>query len=163
MAKKKTKKVVKKTKPKSKTVKIPKVDKKLPKKTAWIIFGLFLVVIIALLFFYYSKGMIGKAYVTECESATCFIEKANECKPAKYTTIIGTSTIEIESLQGCILKKTVLNLDATEPQEIRDFFTGKYMTCTYEKGEFNDDFAYQISGPLEECEGPLVDAINAVI
>ena len=172
MAKKKTAK-----KSKSKTSrKKPKISRKkikqniklspgkpVPKKTLWMIFGLLVIVVVALIFFYYSKGLIGKAFVTECDTTACFIEKANECEPARYLTKIGTSTIEMEVTSDCKLKKTVIDLDETEPEEIREFFKEKYMICNYEKGAFNEDFAYQISGPLGECAGPLKDAIEAVI
>jgi len=162
---KKTIKKVKKSKSRRKSQKSLKLPagKKMSKKTTWLVVGLFIVVIIALVFFFYSKGFVGRAYVTECDTAVCLIEQANECKPAEYIVNIGTSTIKMEILSGCRLKKTIIKLDETEPVEIRDFFKGKSMTCTYEKGEFNNDFAYQISGPLDECEGSLKDAIEAVV
>ena len=124
---------------------------------------IFIIIVILLIILFYSGGLIGKAYVTECDTSACFIEKANACEPAIYTTTMGTTTVEMEILPGCELKKTILALDETEPAEVRTFFTGKTMTCDYEQGNFDEDFAFQISGPLDECEGNLVDAINAVI
>lgn len=140
-----------------------KISNKQSSKTLFVVSFVFLILLVAILFLYFSGTLSGKAFLQECEDEACLIDKANLCEETKFTTKIGTSTIEMEVLSGCRLKKTILKLDDAEPKEIREFFEGKYMICDYDKGDFDDDFAYQITGPLDECYGPLVQAISDVI
>ena len=120
-------------------------------------------ILIILGYYFYTSGRIGRAYVSQCDSPSCLIENANKCNPTIYTARIGSAIIDMEILPNCAIKKTVVKLDETEPEEIRDYFEGRWMVCTYERNNFDDDFAYQISGPLENCEGSLVQSINEVI
>jgi len=134
-----------------------------PKNHLIITMVIIVLILIALGYYFYTSGRVGKAYVLQCESPSCLIENANKCSPAIYTARIGTSIIEMEIFPNCAIKKTVVKLDETEPKEIRDYFEGSSMVCTYEMNNFDDDFAYQISGPLDNCEGSLVQNINKVI
>ncbi|RLE47219.1 hypothetical protein DRJ25_02925 [Candidatus Woesearchaeota archaeon] len=163
---------IKSTKPKKKTLRIRldkefKLSENIPTRNnnakLFLAGTIFVAIIILLIILFYSGNLIGGATKTQCDTPKCFIEKANACEPAEYITTIGTTTIKMEIKQGCRLKKTILSLDETEPQEIREYFKGKSMTCDYEKDNFDNDFAFQISGPLDNCKGDLVDAIKAVI
>ena len=139
------------------------VHREKPKSHLIITLIIIILILISLGYYFYTSGRIGRAYVSQCNSPSCLIENANNCNPAIYTARIGTSIIEMEILPDCAIKKTVVKLDETEPEEIRNYFEGRSMVCTYEKNNFDDDFAYQISGPLENCEGSLVQSINEVI
>jgi hypothetical protein len=136
------------------------------KKTKVFLFAAFILailIIITTIFLYSSQGFIGKAHFFECDTIDCFLEKANDCESASFTTKIGTTTILLEVSNDCLLKKEIIDLDMTEPEEVRNLFKGKSMICSYTKGYFDDDFVYQISGPLDDCRGSLVDTINEVI
>jgi len=165
VAKKKAKKPIRK---KTKKAEINKLlNKRLrklkqkPSKTRYLfIFILALVIIAAITYFLYTT--YNKEPVV-CTDLGCFLEQAANCEPAIYTTKIATATIELKIKPGCKLIKKILGLDSDEAAEIRAFFTGKEMTCSYDKGAFNPVLAKQISGPLDDCTGNLVDAIKAVV
>lgn len=92
-----------------------------------------------------------------------FLDKANNCKPAIMDKEIGTITMELKINDDCSITKTVIDVLDTEPEAIQDLFLGASMTCTYDKGMFDEDYVNQISGNLGYCSGSLVDAVLAVI
>ncbi len=61
------------------------------------------------------------------------------------------------------MNKKVVNMDSSEPAEVRDLFVGAEMDCNYDKGNFDENYVTQISGNLGFCSGDLVDAVLAVL
>jgi len=119
-----------------------------------------LIALTAIVYFFMQPAGVGKAVET---GESDFIAKANQCAPAVTEVEINTATMRIESHDDCSITKTVIAMDETEPEEIRDLFVGSEMTCTYDRGAFDSDYVTQISGNLGYCEGSLVRAILAVI
>ncbi len=98
-----------------------------------------------------------------CKTDECFIEAANECKPAILEKKIATADIRLEIKEGCVLNKKIIDMEEAEPEEVRNLFIGAEMNCNYDKGQFDDTYVEQISGNLGFCEGTLVDAVLAVL
>ena len=92
-----------------------------------------------------------------------FLDKANNCQTATMEKEIGTITMKLKVNDDCSITKTVVAVAETEPEAIQDLFLGTTMTCTYDKGMFDETYVNQISGNLGYCSGSLVDAILAVI
>ena len=98
---------------------------------------------------------------TNCDyDNDCFIEKADNCKSAVVRSTIGDGTIVKYTTKDCTLTKEIERFSATEPQQVKDFFKNKKMTCKYEKQDFNGAMLYGLSIGIEDCEGQLKDAIE---
>lgn len=141
--------------------KFKSLEKQSKNKAKYIFLTLLILVIVTALVYYLYITYTKEAKV--CDSLDCFLESASACEPAVYVTKIATATIELKIDPGCTLIKKILRLDKTEPPEITAYFTGKEMTCFYDKGSFNQALATKLSGPLDECTGTLVDAIKAIV
>ena len=91
----------------------------------------------------------------ECDTAYCFAERANECKPTIFWNEIENATIQYEITDQCVLVKTIIDFPETEEPEIKDALLGKNMTCYYEEGLFLIDHLETLKGVFEDCEGEL--------
>lgn len=113
-------------------------------------------VVLGLVAVYFTMG-------SRLVSEDVFIERANACQPAVFEKTIGTATMRLESKRGCVLEKTIIAMDESEPVEVRNLFIGAQMTCEYQQGAFDTRYVMQISGDLGSCQGSLVDAVLAVV
>jgi len=110
-------------------------------------------------------SQIGTIFVSEknCGSdSECFITAANLCQSAKFQNNIAGSVYEYKT-KDCVLTKTALKINETEPQEIKDIFEGQSMTCEYSNGYFNENWLNTLSTDAELCEGGLKDAIDMIV
>ena len=97
-----------------------------------------------------------------CTDAVCFADYANECKKVKMISTEDTATYELKSA-NCVFTKKVLNMSETEPAAIRELFMGKTMECSYNQSSFNPDWIDTLIGGIEDCSGPLKEAIYEVV
>ncbi len=94
--------------------------------------------------------------VFECDSLECFASDVNSCNDRIY--VFNDSGIKFNfEVEGCTLTKTVVGLPPNEPEAIKDLFLGKSLTCTFEKGEFDDRILTTLLSGLDNCEGELKD------
>lgn len=106
-------------------------------------------------------------YPWPCRSAECFVEMANNCRPASYKMNIGG--LEGEGVRvyfktrNCVLTKRVIGMATTEPDFIKEAFLGKEMQCPYDEGGFNPLHLTTLSALINECEGELRNNIALVI
>ncbi len=115
--------------------------------------------VIFLIIFFAAIGAYIWFFPTACATENCFVRHANNCGKVSYSNIIGGTTMLYEA-NNCVLKKTVTEMAADEPQETRDAFLGKSMLCKYKEGDFSPLYVNAISGFLTTCEGDLRTAIQ---
>jgi hypothetical protein len=116
------------------------------------------VVIIIAVGIYFLIPVVQSLFVS-CNTADCFIAKAENCGSARIDQTIGGSVFRL-SVEKCILTKTLSKINETEPQEMKDLLGGKSMTCAYSSGMFDDNWIKTLSIGIEDCSGDLKDAID---
>ena len=84
----------------------------------------------------------------QCESKECFLGKANNCKNAYFVNNEDFGVVRYDSYFNCWVKKTIVSLDESESQEMKNLLEGKYMYC--------DKYAYRSSGFDDELVGDLL-------
>ncbi|PIN68815.1 hypothetical protein COV93_07905 [Candidatus Woesearchaeota archaeon CG11_big_fil_rev_8_21_14_0_20_43_8] len=100
---------------------------------------------------------------TDCGTdKECFLAYANQCMHAKLTYSSYGTTIYFESTRQCELEETVMDLDPDEPQSVSDIFLGRSMTCAYAPDGLTDAHILSLRTDIENCQGPLKDAIYDV-
>jgi hypothetical protein len=107
------------------------------------------------------SSMIGSMSIANCMDPTCFTTAANNCQSATFQNNIAGSIIKYDT-KNCILTKTILKMNETEPQEMIDLFQGKSMTCTYTQDDFNTDLINSLTIGTDLCSGDLKDTIDLV-
>lgn len=129
-----------------------------PKKSmAWIYVGIsILVVIIVVLLIFFVPYMIG---VKECSDNECFITEANQCNPAFLVVDDEGTVYEYKSFTDCTLTKSITKVSDAEPFMIKELFTEKSMTCSYDKGAFDEKWLTTLLGGLDQCTGQLKEAL----
>ncbi len=92
----------------------------------------------------------------------CFISVANNCENASmlFTNEVGTFNY---STSDCVFTKTLITLNSTETEEMKNLLQGKSMTCRYEKGKFDQRLATSLIFGMEYCEGDLKEALAQLI
>ena len=100
---------------------------------------------------------------TPCSDATCFIAAANNCEDMNVTLIGNIATFAYTSSSSCVFTKTLVQVDANETQQMKDFLNGKSMICTYEKGKFNPGLVTSLVEGMENCTGDLKDAVSQLL
>lgn len=113
-----------------------------------------LVAALALLLYSYSPK--GK----DCGSDfACFMEYANECRPASLTIDFAGNILEYHSTDDCRLIKKITRVTPSESIEVKDFLEGKEMICDYDRYYLNQTWVENFATGLEACDGELKDAI----
>jgi hypothetical protein len=130
---------------------------KAQKRPSFALFAIILIVILALSLAAYL--LFFSAAEKKCPTAECFVTSADECESASFQQAQGGSIFEY-STKNCILTKTVIQLNETEPPEIKELLEGKSMRCEYEKGNFDTELVGTISIGIENCTGELKDNIE---
>lgn len=97
-----------------------------------------------------------------CSEAQCFINAANNCQKAYFETSIKGTMFRLTS-ENCMITKELMSIASNEPENLHQMFTGKSMICKYQKGNFNPDHIFELTGNLLMCEGPLKDAYLSVL
>lgn len=135
---------------------------KLMKKSNVLPYILSALVIIALAAGIYFLFPVFSDLFVSCNTADCFIAKAENCESAKMEQNFDGSIFKL-SVKNCVLTKTALKLNESEPQEIKDLLEGASMKCEYGEGNFNTDWTGTLSIGIENCSGDLKDAIDELI
>ena len=99
---------------------------------------------------------------TECTNQECFISAANDCESAFLEQDEEGSLFSYKT-ENCILTKTAVKLSEDEPVEIIEQFEGSSMTCSYEKNNFDIDLLTTLTLGIENCSGPLKDALDDLL
>jgi len=121
----------------------------------FIIVGILILAAIAAAYFW----LLPMLTVQSCADEACFITAADDCKTATFSNALAGSVFEYKT-KNCILTKTLIQINETEPAEIRDLLEGKSMTCNYAKGNFAPELVLTISIGIEACQGELKDGIE---
>ena len=100
-------------------------------------------------------------FINFCNDKECFIEAANSCESSSFTQVENTITVKY-STEDCILTKKIINLDNTEPKEVKDLFINLEMFCNYEKNNFDSSLIEGFSVQIDQCNGPLKDIVEQV-
>ena len=127
----------------------------------YVLITLFMIILIILVVWFVNY-IIESSASFNCDTAECFIEKANNCESATYETQIETIKLNLET-NDCELTKEVIAVSEEEPESIRNLFKGAEMTCEYDQNEFNRKYLDQISYDIATCKGSLVDAVKTVL
>lgn len=106
--------------------------------------------------------LINSFSVVACENKECLISEAENCKNAELTLIEEAGTFEYLS-KGCLLTKTILALDESESEEIKQLLEMKSMTCGYEKGNFDANWVNSLILGIEKCEGELAETLGQLV
>lgn len=95
----------------------------------------------------------------DCEfDQTCFIAKANACEKASLKENVEGSIAEYKT-NNCILTKEIIEFSENEPEQVKDFFKNKKMTCEHIKNNFDITLIQGVSTNINDCEGELKNAI----
>lgn len=89
----------------------------------------------------------------------CFLDKANKCVHASYQNSIGETEFLFTTTEDCTLIKQINRLNENEPIEIKELFQDKYMSCNYQKNNFEEQYLDSISYNIDNCDGELKDII----
>jgi len=96
---------------------------------------------------------------SECETAECFAEKANNCEKSVYILDEEGTTYRFTSSTDCVVEKSVTAVSDTEPEIIREMFLNKAMSCTYSQDGFDERLLSTLLSGLENCEGELKESL----
>jgi hypothetical protein len=96
------------------------------------------------------------ATAADNDTAT-FISAANTCQPMNLAVTNGIGTFTYNSTSGCVLVKTLVSLNASESQEVKNMLERKNMVCSYTKGNFDPRLVTSLTGGMEYCHGNLRD------
>tara|TARA_Y100000034_G_C6907521_1_gene421623 strand:- start:66 stop:659 length:594 start_codon:yes stop_codon:yes gene_type:complete len=124
-------------------------------KNKKLIIGFFVILVLILIIF----GVI--LSLDSCNDKECFVQSANLCEKAVFTQVEKTITVNYET-KDCVLIKKIIDLDNSEPKEVKDLFLNQEMSCNYEKGEFDSSFIESFSMNVVQCNGSLKDLIEQV-
>ncbi len=97
--------------------------------------------------------------ITECTTKECFVSAANECHDISVTLTEDAGVFTYSSSTDCVFTKTLVSLDASETQEMKNLLEGKSLTCTYEIGSFDERWVSSLIFGSEYCEGELKDIL----
>ena len=101
--------------------------------------------------------------VASCTTKECFISSANECNDMTLTLTEDAGVFKYVSSKDCIFTKTLVSLDTSETQEMKNLMQGKSLTCKYEKGKFDQRWVTSLIFGTEYCEGELKDILVKLI
>jgi hypothetical protein len=93
----------------------------------------------------------------------CFVSAANACRNASMLFANDAGTFNYSVNPRCIFTKTLLTLNSSETQEMKNLLQGKNMTCAYEKGKFDQRLVDSLIFGMEYCEGGLKEALGELI
>lgn len=120
------------------------------------IIGLWTVVAVSIIFLLLIISSSG----TDCKTdKACFIDAANKCRGAVLKDNIKGTIAEYVTTSNCRLIKKVKSFSKDEPAEAVALLKGKEMMCDYTKGDFNTNLIEGLAGGIEDCRGPLKEAI----
>lgn len=98
-----------------------------------------------------------------CTTKQCFIPLANNCTEIAMTLTEDAGVFRYSSSSSCVFTKTILSLDASETQEMKNLLEGKSLTCRYEKGKFDERWVNSLIFGTEKCEGELATLLAELL
>ena len=98
-----------------------------------------------------------------CSDKDCFMQAANDCKDLSLAITEDVGIFKYSSSKDCIFTKTAVTLNESEPQDMKSALEGKSFTCNYEKGKFDQRLVTSLIFGMENCDGPLKDALGQLI
>jgi len=98
-----------------------------------------------------------------CLDKTCFINAANDCGSQELTMQEDIGTLRYSSSQNCLFTKTLVSLNSSESQGMKNMLEGKNMTCRYTKGKFDQRLVTTLTGGMEYCRGELKDNLGRLM
>jgi len=104
-------------------------------------------------------SLFTRTKVQECSDDICFLQKAQACESAYMLKGEVGSVARYEIVDNCVLRKSIEKFGATEPVEIVNLFSGKYMDCPYTENMFDETLILNLVSGITECSGPLKDSI----
>lgn len=104
---------------------------------------------------------------SRCSDKTCFITAANDCGSLEITMQEDIGTFRYSSSpsfsQNCTFTKTLVSLNSSESQAMKNMLEGKNMTCRYTKGKFDQRLVTTLTGGMEYCRGDLKDNLGRLM
>lgn len=97
-----------------------------------------------------------------CETKECFISAANNCENISLKSTEEYGAVNY-SAKDCVFTKTIVGLNDNETQEMQDLLEGKYFTCNYTKGNFDQNWTASLMFGIENCEGELREIIGMLM
>jgi hypothetical protein len=98
-----------------------------------------------------------------CSDKNCFIAAANGCKDISMALSEDVGVFNYTSSENCTFTKTLVSIDASETQDMRNLLGGKSMACNYEKGKFDGRLVTSLIYGMEFCEGDLKEALAGLL
>ncbi len=106
-----------------------------------------------------GKGMNENS--NQCMTKDCFVEAANNC--GKSVMVQDEQGLRIMyEVENCKFIKTVIEVPAEEPEELRRMVEGKSLECVFDEGLFNEAWVDTLSIGIEECEGDLKESLEEI-
>ncbi|MBI5393634.1 hypothetical protein HZA96_07245 [Candidatus Woesearchaeota archaeon] len=99
----------------------------------------------------------------DCASEQCFLEKADNCNAARYQITIDQIQYEFTTDNDCNVVKKIVKISNEEPIEIKNLIESKSMTCSYTKGNFNQELLTTLLSGLDKCSGQLKEGLYEII
>ncbi len=94
-----------------------------------------------------------------CTEKECFVQQANDCKKIEITLTEEAGAFKYAASNECKFTKTLVSLNENETTEMKNLLEGKSFTCNYDKGKFDQRWAYTLIFGTEECNGELKDTL----
>lgn len=98
-----------------------------------------------------------------CTTKECFIASANDCNDLSLTLTEDAGVFKYLSSKDCVFTKTLVTLNPSETQEMKNILQGKSLTCRYEKGKFDERWVTSLIFGTEYCEGELRNSLGELI
>jgi len=108
----------------------------------------------------------GQSQVTPeptCMTKECFIASANDCKAVQMTFSEEAGNFTYAVSSDCLFTKTLTTPNPQETQDMKNLLKGKSLSCTYEKGNFDERWANYLIFGTEYCEGELKEILGQLI
>jgi len=97
----------------------------------------------------------------ECSTKDCFITAANDCNETSLIFREDFGTVNY-SAENCTFTKTIVSLNENESQDMKNVLEGKSLTCTYERGQFDENWTSSLIIDIENCSGELRDNLASL-
>ncbi|HVP96118.1 hypothetical protein [Methanoregula sp.] len=110
-----------------------------------------------------ANSPAGPQQGTVTPDQAAIIAAANNCTETSVTITDAVGTFRYTSTTNCSLTKTLVQLNASEMQEMKTLLEGKNMTCWYTKGSFDPRLVTSLVGGIEYCSGDLKDDITKLM
>jgi hypothetical protein len=98
------------------------------------------------------------AAVTGCSTKDCFIAAANDCNETSLAFQEDYGLVNY-SAENCTFTKTIVRLNDNETQDMKNLLEGSSLTCTYGRGQFDENWTSSLIIDIDNCTGDLRDKL----